>query len=51
MNLGGPTNAGDLASVANRTGKSDVVNDAPDTTCQGNGAVSDGGRSNAIVES
>ena len=50
MNLGGPTNAGDLASVASRTGKSDLVHDAPDTTRQGNNAVSDGGRSKAIVE-
>ena len=50
MNLGGPTNAGDLASVANRTGKSDLVHDGPDTTHQGNNAVSDSGRLKAIVE-
>jgi len=50
MNLGGPTNAGDLASVANRTGKSDLVHDAPDTTRQGNIPVSNGRRSKAIVE-
>jgi hypothetical protein len=37
-------------TVANRTGKSDLVYDAPDTTRQGNSAVSDGGRSKAIVE-
>ena len=50
MNLDGPTNASDLASVANRTEKSDLVHDSPDTTRQSNSAVSDGGRSKAIVE-
>ena len=43
-------NTGHLASVANRTGKSDLVHDALGTTRQGNNAVSDGGRPKAIVE-
>ena len=49
MNLGGPTNAGDLAGVASMGGKSDFMHDALDATSQGNRTVSDGGRSKAIV--
>lgn len=41
--------AGDLASVGSRGGKSNLVHDALDATREGNSAVSDGGRSKAIV--
>ena len=49
MNLGEPTNTGDLGSVASRAGKSDLVHGAFDATGQGNRAVSDNDRSKIIV--